>query len=113
MPVCLFDRFKAYFPHHWNHLLDKRSRRHAHLLKYGEISDGWTPPDCADDRSGNYPYAALADRNKSTDSIIFLLRNAHRDRLPFPPHLNHCLRAKHSLLMPAMDEGTGPTSKQI
>jgi len=80
MPVCLFDRFKAYFPHHWNHLLDKRSRRHAHLLKYGEIPDGWTPPNCADDRSGNYPYAALADRNKSTDSIIFLLRNAHRDR---------------------------------
>ena len=34
IPLCLFDRFKADFPHHWNQLLEKRSRRLTHLLKY-------------------------------------------------------------------------------
>jgi hypothetical protein len=80
MPVCLFDRFKADCSHHWNQMLEKRSRRLAHLLKYGEIPDGWTPPNSVDERSGNYPYVALAERNKSTDGMIFLLRDAHRGR---------------------------------
>jgi hypothetical protein len=80
MPLCLFDRFKADFPHYWNQLLDKRSRRLAHLVKYGKIPDGWTPATSVDGRSGNYPYAALADRNKSTDSMIYLVRNTYRYR---------------------------------
>ncbi len=78
MPVCLFDRFKADFPYHWNQLLDKRSRRLAHLLKYGEIPGGWTPPNSADGRSGNYPYMALATRDKSSPGIIYLLRDGRR-----------------------------------
>jgi hypothetical protein len=80
MPLCLFDRFKADFPTHWNRLLEKRSRRLTHLLKYGEIPDGWTPPTSVDGRSGNYPYAALANRNQSTDAMIYLLRNGQRWR---------------------------------
>lgn len=80
MPLALFDRFKVDFPHHWNQMLDKRSRRLAHLLKYGEVPGGWTPPNRIDGRSGNYPYTALAERNKSTDSMIYLLRNGNRSR---------------------------------
>jgi len=80
MPLGFFDRSKTDFAHHWNQLLDKRSRRLAHLLKYGEIPDGWTPPNSSDERSGNYPYAALAERNRSTDAMVYLLRNAYRDR---------------------------------
>ena len=81
MPLCLFNLFKKDFQSHWNRLLEKRARRLAHLLKYGEIPDGWTPPNSVDGRSGNYPYAALATRDKSTDSMIYLLRDAYRDRL--------------------------------
>jgi len=81
MPVCLFDRFKADFPYHWNRLLDKRSRRLAHLLKYGEIPGGWTPPNPVDGRSSNYPYIALATRDKSCDPMIYALRDARRWRL--------------------------------
>jgi hypothetical protein len=43
MPLCFFDRFKKDFSHHWNQMLDKRSRRLAHLLKCGEVPGGWTP----------------------------------------------------------------------
>jgi hypothetical protein len=43
MPLCLFDRLKADFPNHWNRLVERRSRRVAHLLKNGVIPDGWTP----------------------------------------------------------------------
>jgi hypothetical protein len=80
MPLQFFDRFKAEFSQHWNRMLEKRGRRLAHLLKYDEIPGGWTPPNSVDGRSGNYPYAALADRNKSTDPVIYLLRNGLRDR---------------------------------
>jgi hypothetical protein len=79
MPLCLFDRFKADFSHHWNRMLDKRSRRLAHLLKYGEVPGGWTPPNSVDGRSGNYPYGALATRDKSSNAaLIYSLRNARR-----------------------------------
>jgi hypothetical protein len=78
MPLVLFDRFKADFQIHWNRLLERRSRRLAHLLKYGEIPGGWTPPNSVDRRSRNYPYAALASRDKSSDPIIYALRNARR-----------------------------------
>jgi hypothetical protein len=80
MPVVLFDLFKADFPHHWNQMLDKRSRRLSHLLKYDEVPGGWTPPNASDGRTRNYPYVALAERNKSTDSVIYLLRKAYRER---------------------------------
>jgi hypothetical protein len=78
MPLVLFDRFKADFPHHWNQMLDKRSRRLAHLLKYDEVPGGWTPPNSTDGRSGNYPYGALATRDQPSHAIIYALRNGRR-----------------------------------
>jgi len=82
MPLFFFDRFKAEFPHHWNRVLEKRSRRLAYLLKYGEVPGGWTPPNSIDGRSSNYPYVALATRDKSSDAaVIYALRNARRWRL--------------------------------
>jgi hypothetical protein len=82
MPLVLFDRFKADFPHHWNQLLDKRSRRLAYLLKHGEVPGGWTPPNSVDGRSTNYPHVALAMRDKSSiAALIYALRNGRRWRL--------------------------------
>jgi hypothetical protein len=82
MPLCLFDLFKADFPHHWNQMLDKRSRRLAHLLKYDEVPGGWTPPNSVDGRSTNYPHVALAMRDKSSNAaLIYALRHGRRSRL--------------------------------
>ena len=80
MPLCLFDRLKTDFIRHWNQMLDKRSRRLAHLLKYGEVPGGWTPPNSVDGRSGNYPAGALATRDKPSHAIIYALRAGHRWR---------------------------------
>jgi hypothetical protein len=82
MPLCLFDRFKGDFPHHWNQMLDKRSRRLAYLLQHGEVPGGWTPPNSTDERSGNYPAAALATRDKSSNgALIYALRAGRRWQL--------------------------------
>jgi hypothetical protein len=78
MPLCLFDRLKTDFIRHWNQMLDKRSRRLAHLLKYGEVPGGWTPPNSVDGRSGNYPAGALATRDKPSHAIIYTLRAGRR-----------------------------------
>jgi hypothetical protein len=80
MPLCFFDRFKKEFSHHWNQMLEKRARRLAHLLKYGEVPGGWTPPKSVDGRSGNYPAGALAARDTPSHAIIYALRAGQRWR---------------------------------